>query len=564
MANKAISELPQALNVNNQDLFVLEQSGIAKKLTAETFITEQGIIDALAEALDGHGGISSVTLSSVSGRIRTYLITFTDETTTTFQVLDGTSIDRIVKTSTAGLVDTYTIFMSDGTTSFFQVTNGSKGDPGVVTDEQVTTAVDEWLDDNVTQETGYVLDRSLTMSNAAAPADLVGDLKSAIDVGSLTPEIKTALLACFENVAWINEDGQGYVNALHGALYNEYWGVTNNLTNCTTSNESVQTIKGAAYTATITASAGYVMTGATVSITMGGNDITSTAYSNGVISIPFVTGELVITITASAGTVMSISAVYTQGDTVIYTPDSLNILNSGLVVTATYEDSSTVTIPAAYYTLSGTLTSGTSTITVTFSGKTTTFTCTVSNAYQKCEYIEATGTQYIVLDNNFGSDVDGLSAVIECSGTIQSSTQGVISVNDSFGHWFGLPSSKDFGFGGTSYFTTVSATSFNTYSIVWGSDKATATSGNESIEREYGTIVSYGRLTLFAIRGSTSFTYKAKAKISSCQISLDGALIYDLVPCYHTSETVIGMYDRVNRTFFTNNGSGTFSKGSDV
>ena len=53
MANKAISELPQAQNVNNQDLFVLEQSGIAKKLTAETFITEQGIIDALAEALDG-------------------------------------------------------------------------------------------------------------------------------------------------------------------------------------------------------------------------------------------------------------------------------------------------------------------------------------------------------------------------------------------------------------------------------------------------------------------------------------------------------------------------------
>ena len=127
MANKAISELPQALNVNNQDLFVLEQSGIAKKLTAETFITEQGIIDALAEALDGHGGIQSVTLSSVSGRIRTYLITFTDETSTTFQVLDGTSITSIQKTSTAGLVDTYTVFMSDGTTSFFQVRNGQDG-----------------------------------------------------------------------------------------------------------------------------------------------------------------------------------------------------------------------------------------------------------------------------------------------------------------------------------------------------------------------------------------------------------------------------------------------------
>ena len=127
MANKAISELPQAENVNNQDLFVLEQGGIAKKLPAETLITEQGIIDALAEALDGHGGISSVTLSSVSGRIRTYLITFSDGSATTFQVLDGTTITGIQKTSTAGLVDTYTVYMSDGTTSFFQVRNGQDG-----------------------------------------------------------------------------------------------------------------------------------------------------------------------------------------------------------------------------------------------------------------------------------------------------------------------------------------------------------------------------------------------------------------------------------------------------
>lgn len=128
MANKAISELPQALNVNNQDLFVIEQGGLAKKLPAETLITEQGIIDALAEALDGHGGIQSITLQSVSGRIRTYLITFTDQSAATFEVLDGTSISGIQKTSTAGLVDTYTIFLNDGTTGgFFQVRNGQDG-----------------------------------------------------------------------------------------------------------------------------------------------------------------------------------------------------------------------------------------------------------------------------------------------------------------------------------------------------------------------------------------------------------------------------------------------------
>lgn len=52
---------------------------------------------------------------------------------------------------------------------------------GTATDAQVATAVDAWLDDNVAQETGYVLDSSLTMSNAAAPADKVGELKSAVD-----------------------------------------------------------------------------------------------------------------------------------------------------------------------------------------------------------------------------------------------------------------------------------------------------------------------------------------------------------------------------------------------
>ena len=44
---------------------------------------------------------------------------------------------------------------------------------GNVTDEQVSAAVDAWLEDNVAQETGYVLDSSLTMSNAAQSAYLL-------------------------------------------------------------------------------------------------------------------------------------------------------------------------------------------------------------------------------------------------------------------------------------------------------------------------------------------------------------------------------------------------------
>ena len=40
--------------------------------------------------------------------------------------------------------------------------------------EHIAEETDDWLEENITQETGYVLDSSLTMSNAAAPADVVG------------------------------------------------------------------------------------------------------------------------------------------------------------------------------------------------------------------------------------------------------------------------------------------------------------------------------------------------------------------------------------------------------
>lgn len=89
MANKTIGQLTEATSVQPTDLFLLEQTGTAKKLTGQTLIND------LAAALDGHGGIVS-----------------------------------IAKTSTSGLVDTYTIMMTDGATSTFQVKNGADGTNG--------------------------------------------------------------------------------------------------------------------------------------------------------------------------------------------------------------------------------------------------------------------------------------------------------------------------------------------------------------------------------------------------------------------------------------------------
>ena len=86
-------------------------------------------------------------------------------------------------------------------------------------------------------------------------------------------------------------------------------------------------------------------------------------------------------------TLSSISAVYTQGDTIVYNNSNLNDLKNNLVVTATYSDNSSTTITD--YSLSGTLSVGTSTITVTYQNKTTTFNVTVTEHVSNYELIHS-------------------------------------------------------------------------------------------------------------------------------------------------------------------------------
>lgn len=71
--------------------------------------------------------------------------------------------------------------------------------------------------------------------------------------------------------------------------------VTYSLTQCTSSNARIYAIDGQSYVTTLTANEGYALNA--VQITMGGADV-STYYKDGIISIPEVTGDIVITATA--------------------------------------------------------------------------------------------------------------------------------------------------------------------------------------------------------------------------------------------------------------------------
>ena len=124
MADKAVSELVAASSVTPSDLFVLEQSGTAKKLTGQT------LENWLLSFADGHGGIQTITKVDTVGLVDTYRITLADTTTIDFTVTNGKSISSINKTSSAGLVDTYRINYNDDTYTTFTITNGAKGDKG--------------------------------------------------------------------------------------------------------------------------------------------------------------------------------------------------------------------------------------------------------------------------------------------------------------------------------------------------------------------------------------------------------------------------------------------------
>lgn len=78
---------------------------------------------------------------------------------------------------------------------------------------------------------------------------------------------------------------------------------------------------------------------------------------------------------ATSVNLLSISAVYTQSKRVFET-DSLNSLKNDLVVTAHYDDGTSAAVNN--YVLTGTIAEGTSVITVTYQGKTTSFNVTVT------------------------------------------------------------------------------------------------------------------------------------------------------------------------------------------
>lgn len=217
----------------------------------------------------------------------------------------------------------------------------------------------------------------ITAENLNDIQDAIIALENAPAQG-LTEDMKQALLQLARKVAYIDDQGQTYYDDLYDALYPPKTVVlitavfeqgSTVIYDDTALDELKQyltvTAKYDDNTTAILADSAYTLSG----LLEAGTSTVTVAYNG-------LTTTFTVNVTARP-TLSSISAVYTQSGTV-YDTDTLDSLKADLVVTAHYSDSSTQTVPAADYTLSGTLTVGTSTITVAYGGKTATFEVTVS------------------------------------------------------------------------------------------------------------------------------------------------------------------------------------------
>lgn len=195
----------------------------------------------------------------------------------------------------------------------------------------------------------------------------------------------------------------------------------------------------------------------------------------------------------------------------------------------------------------------------------------IPNIYQEVEYIESDGTQYIdtgfapqntkyiyetefafteILTDGtysrlFGNLVDSSTALVRYQYRILGGTINHYPCNNtSTGGIIGVDLQTD-----TFYNLKITQTKWyiDNYEYNLGTDAGTTNNTN---------------IALFSSKVGGEST---KTKIKYFKISdINNNLIRDFVPVYRKSDNEIGLYDLVNKVFYTNSGTGTFTKGNDI
>lgn len=191
---------------------------------------------------------------------------------------------------------------------------GEKGDPGTITPEQISGAVEEYFASNpiqvgATEEQARQIEKNTQdisklsddiANQSGITTNHANTLWAILQKTKFYEQVTTEELNAFKN-AWGIESSGGSEEG-GGDTPTVTYTVTRNLVGCTSNSNVTEIREGSTLNETLTTNEGYTLPtavqGGSISITMGGTDITSNVYNynTGVINISSVTGNVVINV----------------------------------------------------------------------------------------------------------------------------------------------------------------------------------------------------------------------------------------------------------------------------
>lgn len=190
----------------------------------------------------------------------------------------------------------------------------------------------------------------------------------------------------------------------------------------------------------------------------------------------------------------------------------------------------------------------------------------VVEEYQRVEYIEATGTQYI--DSGYKPTSEALKYDLEYAITSSTCNFSIMGNNDDTDKYFGIQFwGNKFYIGTSRGLLYKSWTQNQKYHKIIEANNGTLTVTTDGVGESTSYVSSLYKnssIGLFACKGDTKVESYGHARIYYAKIYDNNILVRDFVPVVRSRDDVAGLYDMVGHKFYANAGSGSFKTGGVI
>lgn len=194
--------------------------------------------------------------------------------------------------------------------------------------------------------------------------------------------------------------------------------------------------------------------------------------------------------------------------------------------------------------------------------------------YQELSHITSNGTQYVstsvIPDSTTGVHIKFLSNSVSGDhvlfGTGDTNNNRYWVGIYSGGVYYGWNKIYSIASGDISTSIIVDTTHVMTLEMNYFNNKSLSHNGNidysglPALNTKTSTIDILG----YYSNGTTHGNMAPSLQLMEFIITKGNDIVGNFVPCYRKSDSVVGLYDMVSKTFYTNNGNGSFTPGSNV